>query len=216
MFVQRHQKISPGPIVLIVAFCLLCPLTASADMTLIGDTVNAELILGTSAQETIGPASAVVGAGPEFTIYSFNAKPLFTIDIDKDSIFMKIGNASYSTSFMRKLRISDIDWIGDPSAVIDGFTLTLGSDWPYSDKVPTGITDSDVTFTDDSLTFDFATGACWLRYNWVRIDLDASSGPPVVPIPSSVLLACIGLGYASRKLRKNSQAKNHSESAASA
>lgn len=209
MHVQSYRRISTASIVLILAFCFLCPLTASADMTLIGDTVNAELILGTSAHETISPGSATVGAGPEFTIYSSIGSSLFTIDISDNSIFMKIGNTSYSTAnkstLLRNLRISDIDWIGDPSAVIDGFTLTLGSDYQYSDKVPEGITASDITFTDDSITFDFAGGAKWSRYNWVRIDLSASSSDsPVTPVPSSILLACIGLGCASRKLRKKS------------
>ena len=206
MHVQSYRRVSTASIVLILAFCFLCPLTASADMTLIGDTVNAELILGTSAHETISPGSATVGAGPEFTIYSSIGSTLFTIDISDNSIFMKIGSTSYSTAntptLLRNLCISDIDWIGDPSAVIDGFTLTLGSDWPYSDNVPERITASDITFTDDSITFDFAGGAKWSRYNWVRIDLSASSGSPVVPVPSSILLACIGLGCASRKLRK--------------
>jgi hypothetical protein len=209
MFTRNHRQIPITPIVLTLALCCLFPLTASADMTLVGDTVNAELILGSNAKETIKPSSAMVGAGSEFTIYpSSNSKrPLFTIDISDNSIFMKIGNTSYSTAnkstLLRNLRISDIDWIGDPSAVIDGFTLTLGSDWPYSDKVPEGITARDITFTDDSITFDFAGGARWYRYNWVRIDLSASPGP-VVPVPSSILLACIGLGCASRKLRKRS------------
>ncbi len=172
----------------VVVFWALCVCSqwTSAASTLIGDTVNAELILGTYAnQETISPApgtDVVVGSGTEFQIFSFTGNQLFTIDIGASSIRMKIGNTSMTTSttmpnFLRNLRISGIDWVGEPSTKIDGFTLTLGTDYEYApDQHPTGITTSDVTYTDDSLTFDWGNGAYWPRYSWVQIDL-ISSGP---------------------------------------
>ena len=63
--------------------------------------------------------------------------------------------ASVSMSPSRKLHLTDIDWFGEPSRVIEGFTLTT-----YN---TTGIDAGDVTFTDDSVTFEWSNEAIWFR-----------------------------------------------------
>jgi hypothetical protein len=191
----------------------LFPLKTEATPTLIGTTVDAELLLPEpyANQEYIAPTSATIGTAAEFYIYSSRGSELFIIDFGESFIRMRLHDniVSISTAFSRQLHITSIDWYGEPSRYIDGFNLTLGTDWPYSSKLPTGINNSDITFTNDSLTFEWGNGASWSRRNWVQIDLISSEGdppPPTVPEPSTMLLLGCGLlglgGFSRRKLKK--------------
>jgi len=191
-------------IIVILAALTLFPLQVSAT-TLVGDDIQASLSFAPMPlnPDTISPSSAIVGSGVEFIIYSSFGTKLFNIDIGNNFIKIAIAPSTTMTSgFSKKLNLTGINWFGEPSLTIKSVSLETGKDVSYF-PIPTGITMSDVTFSDHSLTFDYGNDDYWTRTSWAKITLTPSDPAPV-PEPSTFLLFGAGLGGFALWRRKRS------------
>ena len=116
---------------------------APANATLIGDTVTFE---GLGSAFTGQSDSVVVGSGVEFTLSEFGVA--YDVDVDASGITITgrflggIFSTGWGTNLfgdlLRGLRISSLDWVGDPLGEITGVQLSGNA---------TSLDPSDVTFS---------------------------------------------------------------------
>tara|TARA_R110000823_G_scaffold171736_14_gene304287 strand:- start:3781 stop:4380 length:600 start_codon:yes stop_codon:yes gene_type:complete len=151
--------------------------------SLIGDTVSCSV--ENFYPTTCGlSATAVVGPGPEFTIMQQGTSELFDVDIDASSIrltptvVLGLGFSAGDT-----ITFSDLDWVGLPREIIGVSNFdTFGT---------RNLTDSDLTFTSSSITFDLSH-SIWIEFGadtYAAWDIEWSA----VAAPSSAGLLALGL-----------------------
>lgn len=147
--------------------------------TLIGDTVECtSALVGAS---DCSAASAVVGAGAEFSIDA--PAPGMFIDIGASSIQLT-GNVGTNWFLGNLFTLSDLDWIGFPGGFITNVIL--------SDVIGVGgdFLQSDISFTEHSVSIDPSLT------NW---DSGSSALLTIVVdhnVPAPATLALFGLGLA--------------------
>ena len=173
-----------------LALALTTLFPASASATLVGDTVTAVFSGG---QTVASPGSAEVGPGVEFNLGlpgSVNTSPIMTVDVGDGTVTFTSRQIFFLGS--DRLDLGDLDWIGPPGRIV-GFTILPGGQIP-------GLTESDVTFTDDSLSVNFSGIFLSGAGLSTTIELDVEHG--IVPEPGSLGLlllgGLLGLGWARR------------------
>src|SRR5262245_50513718 len=99
-------------VALVAAVVTLVPSAAKAS-SLIGDTVNCAMGPG---QAICSPASAVVGAGNEFTLF-LGSDPLFSVNVADSSVTFTLID-SIAFGFGSDLVVlSDLDFTGAPAGI---------------------------------------------------------------------------------------------------
>ncbi len=186
-------------ICMIILIVLALSALQSSASTLVGDSIQASLIFPSNHlnHETLSSNSATVGSGSEFTIISGLGTDLFHVDIGNNFIEIAIASGVTMTSgFSKQLKLTGIDWFGEPSLTIDSVSLVTGKTTSYFPD-PIGIDTGDITFDDHSLTFEYGLDAYWTRTSWAKITLTPSTSeddpPPQIPEPSTIFIFGFGL-----------------------
>ena len=167
----------------------------AAQASLIGQTVTCS-DNGAFANATCQPASAIVGAGPEFEIFTAVVDgPLWSIDLGADSITMTFIGLAVGASDPARVTLGDLFWSNDPTAKIVGITN-------FNAVGVTGFTESAITVNDNSVAIAYLPppNTIWNQGNSISFDLVTSHGQ--LPEPASLALlgfGLLGLGFAARR-----------------
>ena len=163
-----------------------------SNASLMGDNVTSSVI--PTSIWTSNPTSAVVGGGAEFGLDLATVGTFFSIDVDDTGFNFDYVAPGGLVAFAGEVyTLGDLDWVGMPSAVIIGVNVNI-----YGN--PDGITASDVTFTDHSVSIDFDNGASWSPGGQgIRVDLVWRQSQ--VPEPGSIAIWSV-LGIAGVMLRR--------------
>lgn len=183
-------------------FSLLLTLTTTAfttQATLIGDTVNGELL--TQLAGTFPTTTAVVGSNVEFSrIFPTSigpGDPYIELDVDGDSFTFLFANPVENAFNLGLLgfELNDLDWVGNPTGEITGLTL-LSSTFPDTAMSGYGFGPDNVWVSFDSPVIP-GFGTEWSA-TW-------SIQTNTVPLPPIIILLVVGLGLMSLfgKLRSN-------------
>ena len=159
---------------------------------MIGQTVGctASTSTGVGFSFDCSSETAVVQSpGPEFGVsFSFANADSWSIDIEEASIrITQVFNQVTSSFAPTDVVLSDLFWLGDPSAVITGFILS-------TDGV-SGFVESDILVFDNAIAFDLGSNADWGLGSSATITLITGDSPNVT-VPEPATLALFGLGLA--------------------
>ena len=166
---------------------ILVALTVPSNASVIGDTVT---VYRDSFGSTVtGPFTYEVLAGnADAKSLTTNIPPNLLVDVEASSILIDFfppfsggGEASHL------LYVTDIDWVGDPSAFISGVNFTTDI---------SNFTLSDISFSSHNVTIklgDISPGINLTVPKYLDINLEFSGTNPV-PEPSTFLLLGAGLG----------------------
>ncbi len=166
---------------------LLAAFTPSAQATLIGQTVGCTVTSGPN-QICSSDSAVVQTTGPEFVV-GLSLLDLWDIDIGPSSIHIDgiLDNFTFTDAF--DVRLNDLFWLGSPNAVITGFQLVVSG--------VTGFVEGDISFSDNSLSFDPGSNAIWDPDAFATITLITANHGPSLAVPEPATLALFGLGLAS-------------------
>ncbi len=189
---------------LILGVVVVLGIVVPAQASLIGDRIDYEGF-GVEFRNLSPGSDILVGPGIDFTLTA-SPQEQYNVDIDESGITIipvytgnlvgtNWGSNVATGAHLRSLRISSLDWVGNPFGVITGVTVSGGRNFGPED----------VTFSNHAIETSAARGAFELFGDEVlRIDLITSDMTPV-PTPSAFLLMGTGLfgliGY--RKYTKN-------------
>lgn len=174
-----------------VAFGLILAIQdGTANASLVGDTVSCS----DTVFNACTPASAVVGAGIEFSQY------ISYINIDLTGSQLILSNSQPTTSidlaFAGVLTLSDLNWIGLPAAFVSGFAINTISG-------VANLTAADLSYTADSVSIDL-NQTIFDVLSSVTFDIFFST--TTVPEPSAIALfsfALVGLVIAMKRRRSH-------------
>ncbi|MDX1734124.1 MAG: PEP-CTERM sorting domain-containing protein, partial [Halioglobus sp.] len=169
----------------IFAVLMLSVFAATANATLIGDTVGCSI---TNFWDCDSPTAVVGDPGAEFILADVISPggPFvdFSVDIGANSIAINgIGSLiTVNAPNSLILTLDDLDWVGMPAAEIIGIDNLV--------TTVSGIDLSDITFTAHSVSIELGQGASsWVSGNSLSFDL-------VKGVPSPATIALFGLGLA--------------------
>jgi len=178
---------------------MLAATTFTAQATLIGDSVNGELL--TQAAGTFPVTTATVGSGVEFSkTFLADPSPYAELDVHSDSFTFTYTNPlvgpcgadGSNTACLFNLgllgfELKDLDWVGNPAGEITGLTLL------------------ESTFPENEITgFGFGAHNAWVDFGlpvipgetvWSATWGIQSSDANNIPEPSIIALLAIGLGF---------------------
>ena len=145
--------------------------------SLIGDSVDCDIIPN-GAFWNCNPTSAIVtDPGAEFSLTLAIFGEFFSIDIDESSIAMIYSMASgVDLTSGEFVTFSDLNWTDFPGE-ISGFSLDIFGDM--------GITESDISFTADSIGINF-NNTSWDPGDSIVVNLETIHSA-AVPEPSTIL-----------------------------
>ena len=164
--------------------------SVQAAPSLIGDTVDCGIV-PTPFWICTTP-TAVVGPGNEFQL-TIPASTNFGFDVDLGASSVRIASnraTPFGLGAGETLTLSDLDFA--PSAIIVGIAN-------FTSSLVTGMTLSDVTFADHSVTIDLDNNTGWQPGSFVSFDLIVAQ----VPEPNALLLLSLGLVYLGCTRRPN-------------
>ena len=151
---------------------------APAHASLISDTVDCALT--SDSAWACGPASGVVGSGPEFDLVLISLGTYFSVDLDAGSIRLDYNNTgSLQAGAGELLTLSGIAWLGMPAGEIAGianFLTTAGS----------GISEDDVATGAHAVLIDL-NQTFWQPGQFLSFDL-VTRHTTAVPLPTSLHL----------------------------
>lgn len=165
---------------------LLAAFTSSAQATLIGQTIGCSVTGG--ANQICSSDSAVVQTtGPEFAV-GMGLVDLWDIDIGPSSIRIDGILDNFTSTDAYNVTLTDLFWLGSPNAVITGFLLSVSA--------VTGFDEGDISFSNNSLSFDPGSNAFWGTDAFATITLITEDHGPSLAVPEPATLALFGLGLA--------------------
>lgn len=165
---------------------LLAAFTPSAQATLIGQTVGCSVTGG--ANQICSSDSAVVQTtGPEFAV-GISLVDFWDIDIGPSSIRIDGLLDNFTSTDAFDVTLTDLFWLGSPNAMITGFLLSVSG--------VTGFDEGDISFSDNSLSFDPGSNATWDTDAFATITLITEDHGPSLAVPEPASLALFGLGLA--------------------
>lgn len=170
-------------------------MAGAAQASLIGQTVTCS-DNGAFANATCQPASAIVGAGPEFEIFTAVVDgPLWSIDLGADSITMTFVGLAVGASDPARVTLGDLFWSNDPTAKIVGIAN-------FNAVGVTGISESAIAVSDNSVAIAYLPSpfTIWNQGNFISFDLVTSHDE--LPEPATLALfgfGLLGLGFAARR-----------------
>lgn len=129
---------------------------------------------------TCTPASAVVGAGVEFT-FPIAAQP-FSLDIDADGFVLLSYNGTATLNLNATYVVRLTDTLSGAAPFIDFNLLTATN--------VTGITPFDLSFTADTVSVNMGTNAVWSPNSSLRMQILEATA---VPEPGSIALLSLGM-----------------------
>lgn len=170
-----------------------------AHATLIGDMVT---LVHNDGGTPFGPFIEQVQAGPTEFFPSAPNQP-FTVNLESSIITIQAGGPVSSVNFggtINLLELTSLDWVGDPSAIIEGITVTVDNVF----NSPMAAFDlGRVTFGDHFLTVDVA-GTTWgdgfvAPVGTLTVELQTSHS---MPEPLTSAMGVLGLGILTHSLRR--------------
>ena len=166
-------------------------IAGSAQASLIGDTMTADLLLNGSPAVSV---TEVVLSGPEATgnwagLFSYN------LEASTSNIASLVTNPSQFWNSGLDFEFTDLDWVDSPSSVIVGATVTASGGAGF-----TSITDADLSWTDHSVFIDAQaiSGIAANQDQFITITLSKAE----IPTPG----ACALLGMAGLPLLRRRRA----------
>lgn len=166
----------------IAALAALTLVPISSRASLIGDTATCSITPSTS-WACSAPSFTIV-AGPDVNL-NLLGTPFFAVDFGASSVTLTY-NGSYGSPFLlgasEDATFGNLDWVGAPSTVITGFSLSTNS-------LVTGIDASHVSFTDHSLSINLDNGASYSAGAAITVGLQTGQ----VDEPSALALVALGL-----------------------
>jgi hypothetical protein len=159
--------------------------SSAVQASLIGDTVNCNFNSATNSVVCSTANAVVVPAAPEFTLNTTFGTPipLFSVDIGASSIainFLLTGTTTFGST-VQSLTLGSLD----PSA---GDIVGIAN---FATTSTTGVDASDVSFTPDSVTFNFSQSGWQTTAAFASFDL--VFGAAAAPEPASFALLGVGL-----------------------
>lgn len=186
---------------------LMLSVTTTAQASLIGQTGIGCVPVDLGRAYVCNTAQSPVGIGHEFELIATQNTPSFTVDIGEDmdgratveimQTFPGFSTQGQFTDF--EFSLTDLIWLfptggNDPDSEITGLALSVGAG-------VSGMEDSDLTHTEDSLTINFV-GSSWQQQSSILITLGTNHNPIATPEPGALALfglGLAGLGYLRRR-----------------
>jgi hypothetical protein len=177
--------------IIVGIFCIF--LSHASFATLIGDTVECSSIPSGPGGINCSTATAVVGAGQEFSIDAI--APGLLIDIGAASIQLA-GDTPTNWFAGDSFTLSGLDWVGFPTGFITDVILSGVS------GITGGFDQSDISFTGHSITVDLSS-TNWDSSSSALLSITADHGT----VPEPATLALMGLGLAAIGYRRHRSRK---------
>ncbi len=170
----------------ILAAVLAATATAASAGPLTGQTLGAS-----GSNKPVSPASAVVGAGVEFTeanLADLNFTNDFLIDFDENGLVKVSFVLPANIGGMLVTGPEDLQVFSDVNGTI---AAIIGFDLVSTSGV-TGIDQSDLGFTSESVSLSLGSGASWDTGSFITAQIRFAV-PTGVPEPQTLALAGLGL-----------------------
>ena len=164
--------------------------TSPAQASLIGDSVDCDIVPNGTFWNCNPTSAIVTDPGAEFSLTLATFGEFFSIDIGESSIAMIYSMTSgIDLTSGEFVTFSDLNWTDFPGE-ISGFSLDIFGDM--------GITESDISFTADSIGINF-NNTSWDPGDSIVVNLETIHATPV-PEPNTIL-GMLAIGCLSLRLK---------------